>query len=230
MVKIFVEDTLLLGETDLGGYFEVSIPEESKKLNFGWLGYEWATVSVTDSCEYLEVILMPNVLYHYKSNRKIDRLRKQEFDKLPELHKKAVDKGLFKNDKPCYKREFIPERPQREEIGKQLRAERKAIRKFFRELAIGDTISIPYSGSYRHDGTDRTTLSVFSYVVDGNDFDCIIEGVIVDKNRRNSGFNVVYRVTDTKWCKYDSIVYEGKNMLVGEEFSHNVKYFKVITE
>lgn len=228
--KVYDKDTLLLGETGINGYFEVSIPKKADALVLGFIGYEWTTVSIPDNCEYLEVILLHDALYHYKSSRRVDRLRKRRFDKLPDLHEIAVGKGLFINGTRCYLREFTPIKPQLDKIGKQLRAKRKANKRHFKELAIGDTIRIPYSGSYRHDGTDRTTLFVFSYVVDGNDFDCIIGGVIVDKNRRDSGYNVVYKVTDTKQCKYNSIVYDRKDVSLGEEFSHNMKYFRVITE
>jgi hypothetical protein len=227
---IYDADTLGLGNTDIDGYFELSIPKEANTLIFGFIGYEFATVSIPDTCEYLEIILLPYIRYHYKSNRKIDRLRKKEFDKLPEFHGKAVEKGLFTMNTPCFHREFHPIKPRLDKISEQLRAKRKAIKKDFKGLAIGDTIRIPFSGTFRHDGTDRTTLSVFSYVVDGNDFDCLIEGVIIDKNRRNRGYNIVYKVTDTSQCRYDSIVYESKGMLVGREIRHNMKYFKVITE
>lgn len=228
--RIYNEDTLLLGETDLEGYFEVGISKESNKLIFGFIGYEFAAVSVPDNCDYLEVILLPNVLYHYKSNQKIDRLRKKEFDKLPDLHKTAVDNRLFEMDKPCYHRQFIPIKPQLDEIGKQLKAKRKELKRSFKELAVGDTIRIPYSVSYRHDGTDRTTLSDFSYVVDNGGFDCIVEGVVVDKNKRSRGYNIVYRVTSTRLCKYDSLVYNGKDLLIKDTVRHNMKYSKLITE
>lgn len=227
---IYDADTLRLGKTDIDGYFELSIPKEADTLIFGFIGYEFATVSIPYTCEYFEIILLPYVRYHYKSNRKIDRLIKKEFDKLPELHGKAVEKGLFIMNAPCFHREFQPIKPRLDKISEQLRVKRKAIKRDFKDLAIGDTIRIPYSGSYGSDGTDRTTLSVFSYVVDGNDFDCIIEGVIIDKNRRNRGYNIVYKVTDTSQCRYDSIIYESKDMLIGRELSHNMKYFKVIKE
>jgi hypothetical protein len=33
----------------------------------------------------------------------------KRFKKLPELHKEAFEKGIFKTDKACYTREFIPD-------------------------------------------------------------------------------------------------------------------------
>ncbi|TXK20943.1 hypothetical protein FVR03_23925 [Pontibacter qinzhouensis] len=228
--RVYNADMLQLGEIDSEGFFEVSVPTESDKLIFGFLGYEFANVSIPANCNYLEVILLYRGTYHYRSNRKVDRLRKKDFDKLPELRKKAVEKGLFKMDSPCYTREFIPDKPQLDQIGKELRAKRKVNKRYFKDLAVGDTIRIPYSVSNGSDRTGRTTLIYYSYVVDGNQFDCIIEGVIVDKNRGYNGYNIIYKVTDTGQCKYASIIHEERDMKKGEVFRYNMKYFKVITE
>lgn len=227
---VFDADMRRLGEIGSEGFFEVSVPKESDKLIFGFIGYEFAPVSIPTNCDYLEVILLRDVLYHYKSNRKIDRLRKKEFDRLPELHKKAVEKGLFKIDSPCYTREFIPDKPQLDQIGKELKAKRKANKRYFKNLAVRDTIKIPFSGSNGSDRTGRTTLIYYSYVVDGNQFDCIIEGVLIDKNRSYNGYNIMYKVTDTSQCKYDSIMHEEREMKKGKVFRYNMKYFKILTE
>lgn len=229
--RIYNEDTLLLGETDLEGYFEVIVSKENDKVIIGFIGYEWATISVPENCDYLEVILQPYALIHDKSSQKIDRLRKKEFDKLPDLHKRAVDKGLFTIGEPCYHRQFIPEKSQLDKIVRQLRTKRKQIKVAFHELAIGDTIHVPYSGTYRYDGTNRTTLHNFTSTVWGRkNFYCLIEGVVMDKSRRRRGYHVVYKVTSTQLCEYDSIVYEGKPLLVGDILRHNMKNTLVITE
>ena len=60
------------------------------------------------------------------------------------------------------------------------------------------------------------------------EFDCVIEGILDDKNKRNKGYNIVYKVTATDSCNYDSIIYNGQNMVVGKLFEHNMKYFKVL--
>ena len=115
-VRIYDQDTILLGETDFDGYFEIKIPEESKTLLFYWIMYEFATISISDDCQFVELILIAASSYDFMSNRKVDRLRKKEFKKLPELHIIAVDKGLFINDSICYKREFIPNKPELDKI------------------------------------------------------------------------------------------------------------------
>ena len=57
---------------------------------------------------YLEVVVMIEALYDFMSLKKVDRLRMKRFKKLPELHKEAFEKGIFKTDKACYTQEFIP--------------------------------------------------------------------------------------------------------------------------
>jgi hypothetical protein len=189
---------------------------------------EWTTIKVPMNCNELEIIMMVDGHYDYKSAKKIDRLRKKRFNKLPKLHAEAVTKGIFVNTSPCYTREFQPYKPRLDQIRKELIIKRKQIKDSFEALAVGDTIRIPYSGTYRSDGTDRTMLSVWSYTTDTEEFDCIIEGVVIDKNKRNKGYNIVYKVTATDSCNYDSIIYNEKNMIVGEVFEHNMKYFKVL--
>jgi hypothetical protein len=46
--------------------------------------------------------------YDFKTPKKVDRLRMKRFKKLPELHKEAFAKGIFKTDKVCYTQEFMP--------------------------------------------------------------------------------------------------------------------------
>ncbi|WP_157494114.1 hypothetical protein [Fulvivirga imtechensis] len=224
--QIYGEDTLLLGQTDLNGYFEIIVPEGINDLAFGWIGHEWASIS--DYCNYIEVILLYDATYHYRSNRKIDRLRRKRFDELSELHKQAVDGGLFKAATPCYEREFVPIKPQLDEIKEEMKAEEKVNKKYFKKLAVGDTIRIPYSGHNR-DREGRMGLVVFSYVVDNESFDCLIEGVILQKNRRN-GHNLTYKVTNLDKCNYGTVVYEDNEVTVGSILQHNMKYFKVIKE
>lgn len=227
-VGVYDHDTIQLGKTDLDGYFEIKVPKGTNKLIFGGIGYEWAMISIPEDCDYAEVILLQDGLYHFKSHRKVDRLRKRRFEKIPSIHQEAFIKGVFKYEKPCFTQEFVPIKPQLDEIREQTRAKRKQNKKDFDKLSIGDTIRIPFSGSYKYDGTDRTTLFVHSFLTDGNDFDCVIEGVIKDKNKSRKGYYFVYEVTGTDKCKYDSMEYEGKEVVKGQMLEHNMKYFKVL--
>ena len=226
--KIFDINNNLLGATDFNGFFDIIIPKESNKLIFACIGLESTNVELSDSCNYIEIILQYAAAYDFMSNRKVDRLRKKRFSKLPQLHLEAVKKGIFANETICYSREFDPWKPRLDEIGRQLKAVKKQIKKDYQNLSVGDTILIPFGGTKRYDGTDNTTLFAWSSLTDTKDFDCIIEGVVIKKYRYKNGYNFIYRVTNCEKCKYDSIVYNGKAMKIGQEFEHNMKILKIL--
>ena len=229
-VQIQNSDTIQSGTTDVNGEFKIVIPTNTDSLLFGFIGMEWATIKLTSNCDRLEIIMILSGTYHYKSHRKVDRIRKKRFDEIPELHIKAVSKGVFTNT-PCYKRKFKPYKPQLDEIGKELRVESKRIKTLFNILEIGDTIQVPFSGTYRSDGTDRTTLTPWAYFTDATKSQCIIEGVISNKDRRNSGYNIEIKITDYKSCKYATpIIYQEKDIVIGTVFRHNMKILKVVTK
>ena len=105
-ITIFDKDTIQIGQSDLKGYFQIKLPEETDKLIFAGVGYEWATIAVPKECKNLEIILFLASSYDFISPKKVDKLRKKEFDKLPELHSQAYQKGLFKTEKSCVIRKF----------------------------------------------------------------------------------------------------------------------------
>ena len=219
-----------LGTTNANGDFTIQTPSGTSELLFGMIGMEIAIVKVPSSCDHVEIIMIPEGTFHYRSHRKVDRIRKSFFDKLPELHLQAYEKGLFKYGSTCYSREFKPDKPQLDEIRKELRIERKRVKTLFNKLEIGDTIQVPFSGTYRSDGTDRTTLTPWAYFTDATKSQCIIEGIITNKDKRNSGYNIEIKVTDYKSCKYDTpIIYQEKDMVIGTVFRHNMRNLKVST-
>jgi hypothetical protein len=110
-ITIFDKDTIKIGQTDLNGYFQIKVPKETDKLIFAGVGYEWAVVTVPPECENLEIILFLASTYDFMSPRKVDRLRKMEFEKLTELHYQAYKKGIFETEKPCFIRKFEPNWP-----------------------------------------------------------------------------------------------------------------------
>jgi hypothetical protein len=229
-VRIQNRDTIQLGTTDKNGEFKIQIPSETTELMFSWIGMEWTSIEVPLDCYKVEVIMLPDGTYHYKSNSKVDRIRKKRFDEIPELHSKAVSQGIFTNT-PCYKRTFQPYKPQLDKITKELKTERKRIKTIFNKLEIGDTIQIPFTGSYRSDGTDRTTLTPWAYFTDATKSKCMIEGIITNKDEQNSGYNIEIKITDCKSCKYDTpIIYQGKEMVIGTVFRHNMRILKVSTK
>lgn len=173
---------------------------------------------------------MYDVLYHYISSKKVDRLRKRRYDGLTKKHHNAVQDGLFSSNELCYDRSFEPHKPVLDTISKDLKLQREEIKKAFKALSIADTIKIPYSGTWRYDGTDRTALFPFSYVVTGNNFDCILKGRIIEKSKRKGSYNIIYEVLDISGCKYQNIALDRQEVFLGDTIVHNMKYFELLWE
>jgi len=106
-VSIIINDTVKIGKTDLNGFFQVDIPISVKKLSFESVGLDPATVRLTDKCDEVEVVMILRGNYDFITLKRVDKLRMKIFKKLPILHKKAFEKGIFKTDKACYTQEFI---------------------------------------------------------------------------------------------------------------------------
>jgi hypothetical protein len=226
---IFDQDTIKLVETNGDGFFELNIlPESVKKLIFGYVGYEWTTLKLSDDCNYLEVILLYSWTYDFMSSRKIDRIRKKAFDRLGELHHIAYTKGLFKKDSVCYTREFIPEKPNLDKISKWMSQQVKQNKKRFSDSKAGDTIKIPLSASFNCDGTKRTCLIPYSYVANMEKYECIINGQIVSKNRHKGHHNIVFKVIDCNSCIKPSPIFQDKEMVPGAIFEYDIVFFKVL--
>ncbi len=98
----------LLGVTDIEGNFDISNPKEVSKLKICSVGMETMVIELSGDCDFLEIIVMFEAHYDFVSAKKVDRLRMKRFKKLPELHKDAFEKGIFKTDKACYTQEFVP--------------------------------------------------------------------------------------------------------------------------
>jgi len=107
-LSIVINDTVEVGRTDLNGFFQIDIPVSEKKLLFSTVGLDPATIELLDKCDEVEVIMMLSSTYDFITLKKVDRLQMKRFKKLPELHREAFEKGIFKTDKACYKQEFIP--------------------------------------------------------------------------------------------------------------------------
>lgn len=214
-ITIFDKDTTKIGKSDLNGYFKIKLPKENNELIFAGVGYEWATITIPKECNETEIILLLASTYDFMSPKKVDRLRKKEFEKIPELHYKAFQKGLFKNEKPCVIRKFEPNFEDLEEIRRQKKLTQKQIKTEFKELNIGDNVKVP--------------TQTWSAYTEGADYGCLITGVIVDKNKKNGGFNLVLKVSKNI-CENEQVTYNGKKVKIGDLITHNMKYFKIITE
>jgi len=108
-VSIVIHDTVEVGKTDLNGFFKIEIPVSVKKILFRSVGIGLASTEFVDTCAEVEVVMIVSFTYDFITLQKVDRLRMKRFKKLPELHKEAFEKGLFKTDKACYTQEFIPD-------------------------------------------------------------------------------------------------------------------------
>jgi len=107
-VSVMINDTVEVGKTDLNGFFQIEIPVYVKKILFRYLGLEAKTIELMDKCDEVDVVMMLSDSYDFIMLKKVDRLRMKRFKQLPELHKEAFDKGIFKTDTACYTQEFIP--------------------------------------------------------------------------------------------------------------------------
>ena len=105
---IMINDTVSVGKTDLDGFFQIEIPVSVKKISLWCLGLEPARIELTDKCDEAEVVMIASFTYDFMTLSEVDKLRMKRFKKLPELHKEAFAKGLFKTDTACYAQEFRP--------------------------------------------------------------------------------------------------------------------------
>ena len=219
MVNIYDTDTTLLTTSSLDGTFELTL--EANELLLGYLGMQWEKIAVSESCSKLEVILLLDGTYHYNSHRKIDRIRKARFDKRGKIHGKAFEQGTFKNDTPCFQYEFVPAKPELDEIRLWMNKKKIKIREEFNRLSIGDTIQVPYSGP--------RTSSVHSGYSDYTNYDCLITGTILKKDKKRQGFNIQYEVINMDNCIYESLTHKEQVVSLGDTIEYNMKHFRVIT-
>jgi len=108
-VPIMINDTVVVGRTDLNGFFQIDIPVYVKKILFRYVGLETTNIELADTCDEVgvEVVMLLRAIYDFVTPRKVYKLRMKRFKKLPEFHREAFEKGLFKTDKACYTQKFI---------------------------------------------------------------------------------------------------------------------------
>lgn len=98
---IFGNDSIRLGTANDNGEFKLSVTENIWTISIGWVGMYPEEIILTDNCEFLEVILLPDVIYDFVTLKKEERLRKKDRKVLPDLYKKAYEQRIFKNEEPC---------------------------------------------------------------------------------------------------------------------------------
>jgi hypothetical protein len=99
--NIYARDTILVGTTDLEGYFKLDVSDITTTLRFTAIGYEVTTLKLSRECMNLEVILLLASTYNFMSVRQVNRQEFKRFKHLPQLYKQAYEKGLFKSRAPC---------------------------------------------------------------------------------------------------------------------------------
>ena len=104
---IAINDTLVVGKTDVDGFFQIDIPITVNKIFFKYVGLEPTNIELVDKCDTVEVIMILSGTYDFMTLDKVDKLRWKRFKKLTILHKEAFEKGMFKTEEACYKQEFI---------------------------------------------------------------------------------------------------------------------------
>ena len=104
--SIMINDTVEVGRTDLDGFFRLDIPASEIKILIDFVGMESINIELVDNCDNLEVVMMYLYSYDFMSLRRAEKKRRKRYKKLHEIHKQAFEKGIFKTDCACYKREF----------------------------------------------------------------------------------------------------------------------------
>ena len=222
-------DQVRLGQTGMDGRFKISVPQNTERLSFGYIGFEPLNITLTTDCDSLEVVMMESGTHDIESSRKIDRERLKQFNALAGLHLQAYQKGLFTKPAACYTTEFVPYKPALDSIQKESDKKTRQLKLIFEKLTIGDTVKIPLFIPYGRKSADTVNVSYYSRGVSGIKFDCIITGIIMSKNRHRRGFHLVFKVTDCDLRK-QTAVFEDRVVKIGEVFTCNMGYFKILNE
>lgn len=106
-VWIMVNDSIKVGETGMDGCFQFETTLPVNKLSFLYLEMEKADLKISEDCYYIELIMIPYPYYDFMSYRKINKIRRKRYKKLPKLHQEAYEKGIFQSPEVCYIQEFV---------------------------------------------------------------------------------------------------------------------------
>lgn len=105
--SIFTSDTILLCKADTLGNFRPDLPSSTSSLRIAAVGLEWKFIKLRNECSQIDIVLISHSSYDFMTLQEVDRLRKKEFKKLPKLHARAFEQGIFTTQKPCYDDIFI---------------------------------------------------------------------------------------------------------------------------
>ena len=105
-VTIIANDSINLGVTRIDGCFLFETPLSINKLSFLYVGMETADLKISDNCNHIELIMIADATYDFMSFRKVNKIRRKIYKKLPRLHQEAYEKGIFQSPEVCYIQEF----------------------------------------------------------------------------------------------------------------------------
>lgn len=110
--KIYDENSNLIGNTDFNGYFNIELKEPLEKIFFYEVGFELTKISIDNSCNYLEIIII-NKGWHDNElpKKKLERIRKKRFKRLKKIRCKAFKNKLFLKKEMCHIRTFESKEP-----------------------------------------------------------------------------------------------------------------------
>jgi len=101
------------------------------------------------------------------------------------------------------------------------------IKQKYEELSVGDTIKVPF-GVIRSE--NDISFSIYSNYTNWNydDFDCIATGIIMKKTK-NKSYSLTIKIIDI-WFKDKDDYSKNRTKKIGDLFTHEMRYFEVITE
>ena len=98
--RIWSNDSLL-GYSDSHGEFRVELLSGDNNIAIGWIGMYPEKFELSDTCRYVEIILLPDARYDFVSYRKEQKLRAKDRAILPFLYEQAYAQNIFKRKEPC---------------------------------------------------------------------------------------------------------------------------------
>jgi len=130
----------------------------------------------------------------------------------------------FENINICYDRDFEAYKPELDKISRELKEFDKINKNDFKDLNLGDLVKIPFG----IDTSEKRISTYYSPCMDcrENDYDYVIKGEIINKNRRR----LTLEIKITEMQPYDSLEYRGKFINVGSDIEYEMKYFEVIID
>ena len=99
---VFSTDTTKLGATNKQGIFEIEVPINTREIIVSWVAYDWEPIELSGNCDFIEIVLIPAVIYDFVSIKRANKLNAKHRKKwLPELYRQAYEQGMIKSENPC---------------------------------------------------------------------------------------------------------------------------------